>query len=250
MNPTDLAKFNQAVSLAQSNQKSLAYVELKKLHPANSSEPNLLLWLAFTSPDFSESEQLIGQASELAPNNADVVGARQWLQAERAKLPIFSAAPPPPPPVTFQPQTGNLMRQATQVQVVLPGQNDDERVVYEAEDIFVTNSRAILNKKPYDLHAIRAVSLGLKPASRRLGILVTLGGILIGGVGGFLYLSMLILLGFVIGVAGLWLIVSARPAHSVKIIYNNNVIEDVLMSNNTSVEKAVSALNQALVLRG
>src|SRR4051812_254298 len=85
MNQYDLSLFQQAVSLAQSGQKQAAYFQLRSLVQANSSEPNLWLWLAFTAPSLNEAEQSLTYLQRLDPYNSHLSGALSWLQGEKQK---------------------------------------------------------------------------------------------------------------------------------------------------------------------
>jgi len=73
--------FNQAVQLAQAGRKSEAYNQFKGLEWSYSHDVNLLLWLAFTTPNPTEARQAIEAATKLAPTNPSVIQAQQWLKA-------------------------------------------------------------------------------------------------------------------------------------------------------------------------
>jgi hypothetical protein len=114
MNSDELAQFNQAVALAQAGNKSAAYSQLKALARANGAKDyNLLLWLAFTTPDLAEAETAIDMADIAAgPGNPGVTAARNWLVQEKYSparpAPTFSpvtVTPPPPPHLTYQSTT-------------------------------------------------------------------------------------------------------------------------------------------------
>ncbi len=96
MNTTDAVRFQQGVDQAQTGQKAAAYATFTSLHNFNSTDPNLLLWLAFTSPDLAESERLLGQVARFDPQSASLPGAWQWLRTERANRVVVSPAPPRP----------------------------------------------------------------------------------------------------------------------------------------------------------
>ncbi len=85
MNANDLATFNQAVALAKGGYKEVAYSQLKALLNRYSREPNLLLWVAFTSPTLEESEAAIRTAASLEPQSSTVASARQWLEKQQNK---------------------------------------------------------------------------------------------------------------------------------------------------------------------
>ena len=95
---TDLELFHNAIRLANSGQKSLAYQQLLALYQAsadNQHDASLVLWLAFTTADLTEAEQAINWAASLAPNDPNVQSARQWLANEKAKLAYTANAQTP-----------------------------------------------------------------------------------------------------------------------------------------------------------
>ena len=86
MLPSDLELFHQAIKLANSGQKSIAYQQLKALYKVNNNhyDPNLALWLACTTSDFNEAHQSIIWAASLAPNDPNIKSALNWLAGEKA----------------------------------------------------------------------------------------------------------------------------------------------------------------------
>lgn len=96
MNTSDLAKFERAVSLAQSGQKAAAYSQFKSLLQANQYYVKLLLWIAYTTPSMDEAEFALMKASMIEPENADVIRAFQWLDQ-------MVAQPEPAMPVVERP---------------------------------------------------------------------------------------------------------------------------------------------------
>lgn len=111
MLPEQLQAFTQAVQLAQAGQKSQAYTELKNLSRATGARDiNLLLWIAFTSPDLEEAETAISMAEAKDPANSSVMSARNWLMQEKQKrLQQVEISVPPPDfnvqiPVPTKPQ--------------------------------------------------------------------------------------------------------------------------------------------------
>ena len=99
MNSYDLDQFQQAIKLAQSGQKNLAYTRLKILLQANPAEVNLWLWLIFTTPDLAEAEQALDRVRLLDPHNPGLISASNWLHSEIQKLnqskKVFEEMPPP-----------------------------------------------------------------------------------------------------------------------------------------------------------
>lgn len=99
MNSYDLDQFQQAIKLAQSGQKNLAYTRIKILLQANPAEVNLWLWLIFTTPDLAEAEQALDRVRLLDPHNPGLISASNWLHSEIQKLnqskKVFEEMPPP-----------------------------------------------------------------------------------------------------------------------------------------------------------
>ena len=98
--------FNTAVRLAQAGQKQAAHAQLNKLNISHPDDPNLLLWLAFTSDDLVAARVLIYRVRNISPQNPSLPQALQWLATEEAKArskPLsaatstspFAAVPPP-----------------------------------------------------------------------------------------------------------------------------------------------------------
>src|SRR5690349_17805680 len=96
MTPEDTARFNKAVSLASQGETQSAYTELRALQVSYQADSNLLLWLAFTSPDPAEASRNIEYVQQTDPSNPQLQGAKNWLAA---RLP----APQPPVMVVQQP---------------------------------------------------------------------------------------------------------------------------------------------------
>lgn len=92
MNQTDLTIFKQAVTQAQTGQKQAAYAQLKPLEGANPTEPNLMLWLAFTAPDLAQAEAYLNRVITLDPHNPALATARTWLAAEKARQPVATSS--------------------------------------------------------------------------------------------------------------------------------------------------------------
>ncbi len=103
MNPIDLQTFNQAVSLAQAGQKQDAYGQIKTLYYNYPDNTDVLIWLAYTTPDSAEADWALNRATNIEPGNARVASARDWLAQEKAKQ--WNSPPPPPTmPVMPMPQ--------------------------------------------------------------------------------------------------------------------------------------------------
>ena len=104
MTTYDMATFNEAVALANRGDKQQAHYQLRQLLTANPNDPNLLLWLAFTSPDLDQAGDFLDTASAIDGNSPSLAQAKNWLAQERAKQPpvplTFVSSPSP-----FQQQT-------------------------------------------------------------------------------------------------------------------------------------------------
>jgi len=88
MNSDDAALFQQAKQLANAGQKQAAYDQLCAIRMnGNDYDPDLLLWISFTSPYQSESHEALETAARVAPDHLGLPGARayqsqQWRQKE------------------------------------------------------------------------------------------------------------------------------------------------------------------------
>jgi hypothetical protein len=78
MNLADTAAFQQAAQLAQSGQKEAAYSQLSSLARINSNykDPDLLLWVAHTTPYREEAQQALNSVANIAPNHPGLPEAR------------------------------------------------------------------------------------------------------------------------------------------------------------------------------
>ncbi len=79
-------RFNQGVLQTQAGNKTQAYQELKAFaRETSTKDANLLLWIAFTSPDLEEADISINMAEIQSPGNTNMSGAKSWLRMERLK---------------------------------------------------------------------------------------------------------------------------------------------------------------------
>lgn len=85
MSFTDLAAFDQVVALVQAGQRQEAYVQVKALAKMDPTNTNLLLWLAFTTPDLNQAEMAINKVVVLNPFHPSIASAWEWLASERLK---------------------------------------------------------------------------------------------------------------------------------------------------------------------
>lgn len=102
MLPGDLQTFNQAVWLAQSGGKQEAHALLRQLAEAYPDNPNVLLWLAFTSDNLTQARFTLDRVALLEPSNPVLADAYNWLgqaegSARSVPVPSEPAAPIPQP---------------------------------------------------------------------------------------------------------------------------------------------------------
>jgi hypothetical protein len=78
MNSNDTATFQQAMHLANSGQKDVAYTQLNAIYlNGNQNNPDLLLWIAFTTPYQAEAQQMLESVAAMAPTHPGLPAARQ-----------------------------------------------------------------------------------------------------------------------------------------------------------------------------
>src|SRR6266704_4106062 len=83
MNSDDAAVFQQAINLANSGQQQAAYDQLCAIrNRGNDNNPDVLLWIAFTTPYQSEAQQALDTVTRLAPSHPGLPEARAY-QAQR-----------------------------------------------------------------------------------------------------------------------------------------------------------------------
>ena len=92
MNSTDLAAFNQAVAAAQSGQTQAAHATLTGLNQRYPADANVLLWMAFTSGDWSVANAYIEKVARFEPHNPSLAGARAWLASQQPDMRLDEAA--------------------------------------------------------------------------------------------------------------------------------------------------------------
>lgn len=101
MNNTDTQKFNDVVTLANTD-KTKAYRQLTDLLNSNPSEPNLLLWLTFTAPTLQQSESHLNALQQADPSNSSLSQAKSWLAGEKAKQVVIASPLPIPALPSFE----------------------------------------------------------------------------------------------------------------------------------------------------
>lgn len=82
MNSVDLNTFYQAIQLDRDGDKAAAHAALNKLRIYYPNDPNLLLWLTFTSTDPVEAKGLVETIMLLDPQNSSLDAAQQWVKQQ------------------------------------------------------------------------------------------------------------------------------------------------------------------------
>ncbi len=86
MNSDDVALFQLAKQLARSGQKQAAYDQLCTIRAnGNDNDPDLLFWIAFTTPYQSEAQQVLDTVARIAPDHPGLPDAlayqgQRWQQ--------------------------------------------------------------------------------------------------------------------------------------------------------------------------
>ncbi|MDQ2888398.1 MAG: LITAF-like zinc ribbon domain-containing protein [Chloroflexota bacterium] len=81
MNSKDFDAFQQAIQLARAGQTKAAYEQFCILvgNYENRSHPDLLLWIAETTPSYEEAQRAINEASSIAPHHPGLPQAHAQL---------------------------------------------------------------------------------------------------------------------------------------------------------------------------
>src|SRR5437016_941882 len=96
MNSEDTAMFQQAMQLANSGQKDVAYAQLNAIRlRGNQNNPDLLLWIAFTTPYQAEAQQTLDSVAAMAPDHPGLHAARRdYMQRYQSPQQQQYMAPP------------------------------------------------------------------------------------------------------------------------------------------------------------
>ncbi len=82
----DQVTLYDAISLARSQNKTEAYRALKDLETKYPQCVELLLWIIYTTPDYTEADRLVRLAHQLAPHSNRVAKAGVWVSRHFEKL--------------------------------------------------------------------------------------------------------------------------------------------------------------------
>lgn len=102
MQPLDLQKFYQAITLFQQGHKAEAHAALLALSKSYPTEASLWLWLAYTSDDLVFARSYLYRVKLLDPENPSLPGADKWLAGEEAKK-LTAPTPARPTPKATKP---------------------------------------------------------------------------------------------------------------------------------------------------
>ncbi len=79
MNLSDLDQFQQAIELAEANNREAAHLILERLRQTNPDNSRVLLCYVFTSDDPAQAKPALETAAQLDPLNPSVSVAQNWL---------------------------------------------------------------------------------------------------------------------------------------------------------------------------
>ncbi|MEI6045666.1 MAG: hypothetical protein WCS37_15070 [Chloroflexota bacterium] len=113
----DTERFNQAILFAQSGQREKARAIIVQLLRSEPNDPNLLLWLAFTSNKLEQARLALSKVRVIDPANPSLPDAESWLLQQEAQTQnIFSSTlpiiPTPNPTASFRVSSRNSDYQA------------------------------------------------------------------------------------------------------------------------------------------
>ena len=127
-----------------------------------------------------------------------------------------------------------------------------ETTFYEKGLVKITNARVVLENRAYALANISSVTLGEKPANRKVGIIVAVIGLIIaacsgaaGDQGTFGIVFGVLMLG-----AGIVVAAIAKPMYTVRIGSAGGEVDGLLSKDRGSIQEIVSAVNEAIIRRG
>jgi hypothetical protein len=86
MNQADTARCQQAIELANSGQKPLAYQIFCDLYNTNPQDTTLLTWIAFTTPRIDEAQRAIADIARLEPDHPNLGMLQSRVSAMRHRL--------------------------------------------------------------------------------------------------------------------------------------------------------------------
>ena len=93
MNTEDTARCQQAIDLANSGMKQLAYEQFCALHQhGNTENVTLLYWIAYTTPSLEEAQRTIVSIARLEPDHPKLQELQEYVDRMQQKV-IF--VPPP-----------------------------------------------------------------------------------------------------------------------------------------------------------
>ncbi|MEI7554339.1 hypothetical protein [Candidatus Chlorohelix sp.] len=143
MSPQDLEQFNDAISLAQVGRKTEAFSLLTTLLERNPNDANIMLWMAFTSTNFTLSQSMLDRVAQVEPSNPNLAGARSWLDslvsasvATNTAEEVAQAAPVAPSPEA-QPKTAAAATPAISASTEQPAKKQKLNLLFSTAFIFI-----------------------------------------------------------------------------------------------------------------
>lgn len=124
----------------------------------------------------------------------------------------------------------------------------EENKFFENGNVLVTGSRFVVDAQTYAMSNVTSVKTGIKPASKAVGVILILIGVicLAGGQGE----STSLMWGAGLCLVGVLLYRSAKPTYSVVLNTAAGENQALISEDRNYIDEVVSALNNAIISRG
>lgn len=126
----------------------------------------------------------------------------------------------------------------------------DERSFFNEGSVVITNSRAVIGGTTYAMSNITSVGMGSTPASRALGIIIAIFGVLVLLGGAAAESGGVIAFGVVVLAVGIAAAVLPKPTYIVKLGSASGEQRALSSKDREFIERVVNAMNGAIVHRG
>ena len=94
MNDEEIAQCQQAIALANTGQKPLAYQKFVALYnQGNKEDVTLLYWLAYTTPVWHEAHHLLAEIARLEPGHPKLQELRSYVIRKHGYAPVVRLGP-------------------------------------------------------------------------------------------------------------------------------------------------------------
>ena len=94
MNDEEIAQCQQAITLANTGQKQVAYQQFCALfNQGNKEDVTLLYWLAYTTPVWQEAYHSLGEITRLEPGHPKLQELRKYIIRKHGYAPVVNLEP-------------------------------------------------------------------------------------------------------------------------------------------------------------